>query len=427
MPNKFQRREIGKEIYFSSVNDPRFKLNMISVNFFAPLSEETASENAIALNILTKSCAEYPTFAALNNKLSSLYAARLGSGAMSAGDSQILTVSVTCIDNKYALQNEKVDEEAIGILLGCLFEPLLENGVFTEKITSLERQSLIDDIEAELNDKQSYANHKAAEIMYEGEPSAIRSIGSAEHAKRVTPFTAFSAYKRLLSNCRIEIFCSGCSDFKNAEKTLTRAFTSIERGDIFPCVSVKSKLKAQPKYVEEKLAVTQSKLAMGFKTDCDDHPAFQLMSAIYGGTTTSKLFANVREKMSLCYYCWATGLNRRKGSMFVRSGVENENIEKAQKEILAQLEAVKKGDFTDEDIENAKMYRKNNLKTYNDSLSQMAAWYLACIYDDDIRSPEDAIAEEEKVTKERIIQAAQSVKLDTVYVLTSLDEEETEE
>lgn len=426
MPNKFQRRETGKEIFFSSVTDPRFKLNMISVNFLVPLSEETASEYALVARVLNKSCAKHPTLAQLNNRLSALYAARIDSGVSVFGDSQVLTVSVRYIDNKYALENEKVEDEAVEIFLDCLLDPLLEKGVFPEKSVLLERQILIDDIESEINDKQAYANYKASQIMYRGEPAAVRSLGTTEQAKRVTPLTAYNAYKRALKNARIEIICSGCSDFKSAEKTLSKALSQLERGDIFKYAAAKSPLKEKPEYASEEMPVAQCKLAIGFKTDCENYPALQVMNAVYGGTATSKLFTNVREKLSLCYYCWS-GVNKSKGALCVRSGVEKENTEKALKEIIAQLEEIKKGNFTDEDIEYAKLYRKNGLQSYNDSYAQMAVWYLMCIYDDDIKTPEEAIEESDRVTKEEIIEAAGSVKLDTVYTLFSVDGEEEKE
>lgn len=421
MQNKFQRREIGKGIYFSRITDPRFKLNLISVRFLAPISEETASENAVVGGILTKSCRKYPTFAILNNKLSSLYAAKLGCRLSKVGDAQSVAISVACIDNKYALENENVNDEAADMLMDCLFDPLLENGVFAEKTTALERQELIDDIEAELNDKQAYANHKADEIMYKGEPAAVRSLGSVKQAKMITAKSAYNAYQRLLTHCRIEIICVGCSDFEASQKKLAEAFAKLKREEIFPCGSKYSPLKEAEALVTEKLSVTQSKLVLGFKTDCKNIPALQLMSAIYGGTTTSKLFLNVREKMSLCYYCWSA-VSRTKGALTVASGVENENLETAKNEIIAQLEAMKNGDFTDEDIEYAKMYRRNHLKTFNDGISSMEAWYFAGIYNDDIKTPEDAIEEDMKVTREEIVEAAKSVKLDTVYILTSDDE-----
>ena len=421
MQNKFKRREIGKGIYFSSITDPRFKLNLISVRFLAPISEETASENAVVGGILTKSCRRYPTFATLNNKLSSLYAAKLSCRMSKIGDAQSVAISIACIDNKYALENENVNDEAADILVDCLFDPLLENGAFAEKITSLECQELIDDIEAEVNDKQTYASHKAEEIMFKGESAAVRSLGSVKQAKLITPKSAYNAYQRLLTHCRIEIICVGCSDFESSRKKLTEEFAKLNRGEIFPCGSEYSPLKDAEAIVTEKMSVTQSKLVLGFKTDCSNIPALQVMSAIYGGTTTSKLFLNVREKMSLCYYCWSS-VSRTKGSLTVASGVENENLETARKEIIAQLEAMKKGDFTDEDIEYAKMYRRNHLKTFNDGISSMEAWYFTGIYNDDIKTPEKAIEEDDKVTREDIINVAKSVNLDTVYILTSEDE-----
>lgn len=416
MPNKFQRHEIGKEVFFSSVTDSRFKFNMISVSFLVPLSEETASEYALISRVLDKASKEYPTFAKLSNKLSSLYNARLGGGVIPFGDSQVVCMDIEYIDNKYALENEKVEEEAIKILLSCLLDPLLENGVFPEKTVSLERRILIDDIESEINDKQAYANHKSDQIMYKGEPSSVRALGSVEQAKRLTPLTAFNAYKRLIKHARVEIVCSGCSDFSSAEKTVSKAFSRLERSDFFMCFTKKSPLKPKPQRVTEEMPVNQSKLVVGFKTECENYPALYVMNAVYGGTSTSSLFINVREKMSLCYYCWS-GVDRYKGALLVNSGVDNENLEKAENEIIAQMESVKRGDFTDEDMEQAKMYRKNGLKTYNDSLKGIAAWYLMCIYNDDIKSPEDAIKENDDVTREEIIEAARSVKLDTVYAL----------
>lgn len=422
MPNKFQRREIGKDIFFSSITDSRFKFNMISVNFLVPLSEETASEYALVSRLFDKGCDRYPAFAELNAKLSSLYAANLNGSVTSFGDSQILTVCIDYIDNKYALANEKIEEEAVEIFLDCLLSPRLENGIFPEKTVSLEKSILIDDIESEINDRQAYANYRTNRILYKGEPAEVRSIGSVEQAKRITPLTAYNAYKRLLKNARMEIVCAGCSDFKTAEKAISKAFTKIsaERGEIFKCSAMKSPLKEKPRYTYEEMPVTQSKIAMGFKTGCENYPALYIMSAVYGGIPTSKLAMNVREKLSLCYYCWSS-VDRYKGALWVTSGVDKENIEKTTEEIKKQLEAMKNGDFSEEDIEQAKLYRKDGLLSYNDSYKHMAAWYLICIYNDDIKSPEEAIKESNRVTKEEVIEAAKSIELDTVYALIPPD------
>ncbi|MDE7281334.1 MAG: insulinase family protein, partial [Ruminiclostridium sp.] len=164
----------------------------------------------------------------------------------------------------------------------------------------------------------------------------------------------------------------------------------------------------------------QSNMIVGFKTDCQDPSAMILMNEILGGTPTSKLFSNVREKMSLCYSCFSS-YNWLKGSISVRCGVEKEKIERAYEEILNQLDMMKKGEFSEEDIVSAKMYRKNYLKTFYDNLNAMAAWYMSRIYSDDLASPKEMMKRDENITKEDIIKAAQSVKLDTFYVLTSDD------
>ena len=418
MPDNFQRREIGKEIYLSKISDPRFKTNLISVIFLTPLSEETSSENAIVSRYLSKCNRKCPTYSLMNNKLSAMYCALFSGWVTQFGDTQGICFSINYIDSKYALNNERMDNETLEIITDCLFDPLAENGKFDEKLIELEKQSVIDDIESEINNKQYYASIKAAEIMFKGEPYAFNVLGTAKKAKEVTAASAYKAYLRMLKHCRVEIICSGVSDFEEVKKKLTCIFSKLDREDIFPCKTEKSPLKPQPEKVRETIDVVQSNMIIGFKTDCPNTSAMMLMNEIFGGTTTSKLFLNVREKKSLCYSCWSS-YNELKGSFSVKCGVDKENIDKAYNEIINQLELMQKGDFSEEDIDNAKMYRKNYSKTFYDSLNAMAAWYLLRIYSDDIASPEEIIKRDEKITKEDIVKATQSVKLDTFYVLTS--------
>lgn len=420
MPGNFQRREIGKEIYLSKISDPRFKTNLISINFFTPLSEETASENALVSRYLSKCSRKYPTYALMNNKLSAMYSTRLSGEVLQYGDTQALSFCINYIDGKYALDNEKMDIEAVEMITDCLFDPLTENGKFDEKLIELEKRSVIDDIESEINNKQSYASIKAAEIMYRGEPYAFDILGTVKKAGEVTAESAYKAYLRMLKHCRVEIICSGVSDFEAVKKKLTCTFSKLDREDVFPCKTEKSPLKPQPEKARETMDVVQSNMIVGFKTDCQNPSAMILMNEIFGGTPTSKLFSNVREKMSLCYSCFSS-FNWLKGSLSVKCGVEKEKIKQAYEEILNQLELMKKGDFSEEDIVNAKMYRRNYLKTFYDSLNAMAAWYMSRIYFDDLASPEEIMKRDEKITKDDVIKAAQSVKLDTFYVLTSDD------
>lgn len=420
MDNILNRRQIADGVYFSKITDERYKKNIISVRFFETADDATATDNVIVPNILSKSSGRYPTYKQLQNKLSVLYAASVSGVSTMVHDLHCNGLSAYYLDDVYALSGEKMTEEITDILIDCLFNPVLENGVFPEKTVALEKQTVIDEIEALINDKRAYAADKAVEIMCKGEPAAVKSKGTVERAKALTPADAYAAYERLLHNTHCEILCVGCNDFSVVEEKMKEAFSKISRTGINEYSIKKSPIKESTEEVVEKMSVTQSKMVIGFKSHLEDTAALIMLQKIYGGTTTSKLFMNVREKMSLCYYCSAS-YNPEKGLIPVQCGVENANIEKAREEIIRQLDEIKNGNFTDEDITFAEMSVKNSYKSVNDSASGVLGWYFNRIIIDDIITPEEAVEKYIGISRERIIAAAKSLVLDTVYILTSQD------
>lgn len=423
MDNIINRKEIGKGIYFSHVTDKRFKVNRISAVILTQLDREKAAENAIIPLILSQSSADYPDFTALNNRCSELYGATLSYGITKLSDTQAISLVASSIDDKYALDGEKITEELTRILIGCLLRPNVKDGAFDEKALAREKQNLIDAIEAEFNEKQIYALTKLLETLCEGEPAGVSKYGDMDKIDGITAKSAYENYKRLLTNARIEILCVGCNKFDAAEKMFTDAFSGIERNNAEAVFTSKSPLKAEVRELCEKMDVAQSKLVLGMKCDNSDREAMVMVQKIFGGTTTSKLFTNVREKMSLCYYCSARYENS-KGIMYVQSGVEKENIEKARVAILAQLDDMKNGSFTDDDILHSKMDIINGSKEINDSTASIMAWYLTRIYLGEIITPEQDAERFDNISRERIIAAANTIKLDTVYVLTSNESED---
>lgn len=422
---KLNRKEISSGIFMSKVTDSRFKQNRISVSFLTQLDKDGASVNAVIPKILTNSCRVLPDLRSLNKRLSALYAASLFGHTGSLGDTGEIEIAIKTIDSRYALENEDVTAQAAELLLSCLFDPLTENGGFKASVTETEKQACIDQIEAELNEKRVYALRRANELLCEGEPAAISHHGTIGGVNAVTPQSAYQAYLKLLKTARIEIICVGCNDFDALTASFTAAFAKAGRGGMEDCHSKPSRLKKDVMSFAEEMEVNQSKMVLGFKTDSDDTDGLALMTKMYGGSATSKLFENVREKMSLCYYCRA-GFSANKRIMSVECGVEKDNIEKAKAEILAQLDLMKKGDFTETEINHALLSLRNDLKLVNDGLGRIKSWYLKQIYRCDIIAPEQAIERYEKVTRERIIKAAESIKLDTVYVLTDGNNGETE-
>lgn len=417
MNNIINRRKIADGVYFSSITDKRYKKNLISVAFSTQLSEDTATENVIVPVLLTKCNSKLPTYKAFNNKMSRLYASGIGGTAGRQYDLQTISFGAYYLDDIYALSGEKMTGIMTDIFIDCLTSPVTENGVFSEKFVELEKKTVIDNIETAINDKRSYAIERAMKTICKGEPASVCSYGTVEKAKLITPNSAYKAYRRMLETMPCEIICTGCSDFEGVAEKFAAAFEKAGRHDIENTTIALSPVKTQTEEVTERLTVNQSKLVLGFKSHSDDDAALVLLQKIFGGTTSSKLFRNVREKMSLCYYCLAAR-NDLKGIMLVNSGVENENIEKTKEAVIDQLEEIKNGNFTNEDINFAEMAIKNDFKSVADSAGNVSNWYFDCIRKNDIVTPEEKLGRYLGVSKERIIAAAKSMVLDSVYVLT---------
>lgn len=425
MNNIINRRKIADGVYFSSITDKRYKKNLISVAFSTQLSEDTATENVIVPVLLTKCNSKLPTYKAFNNKMSRLYASGIGGTAGRQYDLQTISFGAYYLDDIYALSGEKMTGIMTDILIDCLTSPVTENGVFSEKFVELEKKTVIDNIETAINDKRSYAIERAMKTICKGEPASVCSYGTVEKAKLITPDSAYKAYRRMLETMPCEIICTGCSDFDGVAEKFAAAFEKAGRHDIENTTIALSPVKTQTEEVTERLTVNQSKLVLGFKSHSDDDAALVLLQKIFGGTTSSKLFRNVREKMSLCYYCSAAR-NDLKGIMLVNSGVENENIEKTKEAVIDQLEEIKNGNFTNEDINFAEMAIKNDFKSVADSAGNVSNWYFDCIRKNDIVTPEEKLGRYLGVSKERIIAAAKSMVLDSVYVLTGNENLEKE-
>lgn len=422
MDNIIKRMEIADGVYFSCYNDSKFKINRIDVVFWDTLDKNTASLNALIPSVLSRSSNNYRTMHALNRKLSELYSASLGDYANKAGDMEYFGLYTASLDDTYALDGESVLAETVNLLKDCLFNPYLENGVFPEKSISIQKQNLIDDNNNEINDKASYTRRKGIAATFENEPASVSVYGENEIISEITPAQAYKRYLEILETKNVEIVCVGPGNFDIAKDILSEAFSSIKRNPEPMPENAPSGIKPEVKHVTEEMKIAQSKLFMSFKTNYENRYPLFVMSNLFGGDVTSKLFNVVREKLSLCYYCYSRA-NAGKRIMTVECGVEKENIEKAKAAILEQLEEIKKGNFTDDDVIKTKLSMTNSLRSVSDRVSGIASWHLNCLSNGFKGMPEDEIELDNAVTREEIIEAAKSVTLDTVFVLTSKEEE----
>lgn len=421
-----QREKIADGVFFNSILDSRFKTNRISVHLFLKLDPTHATEYAILPFLLRKGYANCPDMTQLNRKLMSLYGAFLNADVLKIGDNQVLNLAISCLDDAYALNQEALTQQATDILCNILLHPIFENGCFRKQDVEVEKQNLIDLIESEINDKRSYAINRLTRLMCQEEPYGCNKYGDSDSAAALTPEQVTEAYHRAISSAGIQIMYVGSDGAEIAKQQFSKAFSSIARNQVYSIENFVRKEVRATQEVTEQLQVAQSKMVLGFRTGTEpsspDVAAMRLMIALYGGTATSKLFLNVREKLSLCYYC-ASRFDRFKGIMLVDSGVEHQNIEKAKKEILTQLDEIKNGNISDEEMEYTKLSLINSMKTVGDSPNNVEIWYLSQICYRTECTPQDEIESLQYLTKEDVIRAANQVALDTVYLLTGKEED----
>ena len=420
------RERICDGVYFTEIRDRKFKTNRISVTLVAPLCSETAARYAILPFILRKGFRACPNPADFSRLLSSLYGATCDWGVKKAGDDQMLTISLSAIDDRFTLQGEKITSEISKILCSLILDPVIENGSFPEKSFETEKQTLIDSIKAELNDKVALASARCQQIMLQGHPAAISRFGSLESAQALTCEEVFDAYNELLKKARIEILFIGSGDSECAKEVFASSYSaSAEREKPFEIGSSCFKALGGINDVCEQYKISQGKLSMGFSCNTvigdEDESAMEVMRIILGGAPFSKLFLNVREKHSLCYYCSAS-YDRFKGTILINSGIEKENLEKAKTEILRQLEDMQNGEISDVEIENAKKLITNVYTGICDGIFKTEQFFLPRLIAGKDTSPKSELKALCSVTKEDIINAARKVSLDTVYFMSPKEE-----
>lgn len=402
------------------VKNERFNTTSVSFNFYLPLKPETAAQYALLPFMLTTCGEKYPDFSVLNYRLARLYGAELSASAEKLGDFQLLRMRISAINDRLTFDSESVVKQASEMLLSLVFEPKAEGGVFAGEDLAREKRKAIEHIKGEIAEKRIYAKNRLIEEMYRGSAYGTPKCGTVEEVSAVTGESLYKAWQEMLSRAFVRIQVIGAAVPSRLFDDIAERFAAVPRGEITDCRFCEPTAAAPVRYVTEKMNVQQGKLVMGFSCEMqgDDDASLPLMvmTDIFGGGPYSRLFANVREKMSLCYYCSASSV-RQKGLLTVESGVEAENANAAEKEILNQLEIVRNGEFTDFEFESSKKSIIDSLNTYNDSQVSLDMWYALKIYNRSLYTPEDIAVKIGGVTREDVVNAAAGVKLHTVYKL----------
>lgn len=428
------RREILPGVWLTCLRTDKFKTGLLSLHLLTRLCRENAAKNALLPSVLRRGTAQYPDMEAISAQLDRLYGARIEPLVNKKGEIQTLGFWADFIDDRYLPEGEGgLLEKVAGLMGQMLLDPNTRGGLFLPQYVESEQEKLLENIRARMNDKIGYSIHRLTELMCQTEDYAIAALGTEEEAENIGYVALTRHYNELLAACPVEVFYCGSADDRRVEQAVLDALIPLPRGELDYDIGTDIRmnaLEAEPRVYTEEMDVGQGKLAIGFRLgDCMEDPdpaALRVMNAVFGGCASSKLFMNVRERLSLCYFA-SSGLNIAKGLMNIISGIEVEKYQEALDEIFRQLEAMKTGDISAEEFSAAKAAVVSDLLAAADSAGALENFWL----DQNLMGleygPEEMAALAEEVTVEDVISIAAGIECDAIYFLKGREDEDDDE
>ncbi len=429
IPNVYS---VNDSVKLRVVHTNKFKTGMLSVSAVLPIRREDVWLTSLLLSVLRRGTVKYPTLEALNRRLDFLYGAELSIRNFYRGDNQIIGFSAEFLDNAYLPEGEDMVAGVLEIMEQVLLHPTLdENGMLLSRYVESEKQMQCDAIRAMKNQPRAYANDRCRELMYASEPCGASIYGTEEQVIAMTAERLTDHWRWLLKQIRLDCFYVGSADAERICELLQKMVQDSVLTPEAPARSVPPRALpsvARPCRVDESLDVTQGHLVMGFDTGVviggDAYYACVLLNEMLGVSPVSKLFVNVRERLSLCYHC-ASSYNPYKGVILVTCGLSRTNRTRAEKEILKQVRSFARGKFDDRDLDTAKQSLVNAYRQLEDSPGAMEGFYFGRSLVGLEQTPKDCQRAFSAVSREDVIAVAKRVKQNIVYYLDgTLDGEE---
>lgn len=417
------QRTLAPGVTLRVVQTKKFKTSMLSATFLAPLTEETASLNALLPQVLRRGTQNHPDMEALSAALDDLYGGGIEPIVRKKGEVQCVGFWGSFLDDAFVPAESHILESAAALLGELILRPAGEGEAFVPAYVDSEKANLIDQIRGELNDKLQYSLSRLRSLMCQGEDYGIHKLGSEAQAQAITGQALYARYRQLLETAPLYLYYCGSAEPDRVEAAFRAALTGLPQGQRQPAPVTQSIAApaGEVRRFTDRLDVTQGKLTMGFRLgggfrEKEDVAKTMLFNAIYGGSTNSKLFLNVREKLSLCYFA-SSSLALSKGVLLVYSGVEFTNFQKAEEEILAQLAACQEGKITKEELESARRSVMSSLRTSLDAQGRLEEYWLGRFVTGTGFTPEELAVAVESVTLDQVVETARRVQLDSIYTL----------
>ena len=403
--------------------DGRFKHSCLSLQFLRPMRREEASLNALIPAVLLRGTATAPDLRAITLRLDDLYGAAVGPIVRRVGDYQAVGLFSSFISDRFAMDGDAVLAPLIEFLEQLLLEPVTENGSFRSDFVSGEKKNLIAAIEAQKNDKRSYASAQLLRKMCAADSLGIPRLGTSAQVKKITGEAAWAHYQTLLQESPLEIFYVGEAEPETVAQLLQPLAEKVSSAAVPMAPQTPYQHSPEGEHTET-MEVSQGKLAMGFVTPITirdpEFPAMQVCNILFGGGMTSLLFMNIREKLSLCYDI-GSSFHGSKGILTVGAGIDCQKYQLVREQILAQLEICKKGEFTQEQLDAAKQAVISSLRGTHDSPGSIENYYSSASLSGLGMTPSQYREAVEQVTAREVSQVASTLQLHTDYFLKGVD------
>lgn len=419
---KYNEIDIKEGIKLHTIKTDKFKTNLVAVFLTTKLSRGNVTKNALISMILRRGCKKMPTQEEISKEMEEMYGASFDCGLDKTGDNQVLKFYIESInDNFLPKQGENILEKSIKNILEIIFNPYTENDSFKNEYIEQEKNNLKQRIEGKIDNKARYAMDRCIEEMYKDKPFGLYKFGYIDDLESINGKNLYQYYKELINSCKLDIFVSGNINEKveNIVKQDENIIKLLDRNAEYTVPKLESKQEKQEEIVTESMDVTQGKLLLGLDVNIDDEKLKYdtlIYNSILGGSANSKMFQNVREKAHLAYVASSSYL-RYKSNIFVNCGIEIGNYEKALELIRKQIDDMKKGKFTDKDIEDAKTGIIANIKTIADEQDTELTYYFGQELSQNKTSVEEYEEKINNVSKEDIINIANRVSINTIYFL----------
>lgn len=419
---EYKQTEIKKGIKLHTIKTEKFKTNLIAIMLTTKLNRENVTKNALIPAVLRRGTKNLTTQEEINKKLEEMYGASLDCGLDKTGDNQVLKFYIETVNDEFLPQEaENMLKTSLEKIFEFVFNPYLENGCFKKEYVEQEKENIKQIIDGKIDNKARYSLDRCIEEMYKDKPYGLYKYGYVEDMKNINEKNLYEYYQQLINECKIDIFVSGIID-EETENIIKNNENIIKLKDREPQYNepeIIAKRTEKENDVQESMDVTQGKLIIGMDLDIDDdNLRFDVMiyNSIFGGSANSKLFQNVREKASLAYTA-SSSYYRLKNNIFINCGIEIKNYEKALEIIKQQIEDMKKGDFTDEEVENAKKGIIASIKTIDDEQDTEITYFFSQELSKSKCNIEQYMQRISEVTKDKVVDVANKVSINTVYFL----------